>query len=161
MIAAHRAIVLKIVALCFVSLAQPVQSSEQPVRVELGFEDAAGLISVLKAEGYEAALGEECCDQSLEEAQGVWIGEDVPYADVKRIVDLALSKYPHLRYYKFFDSKVSDEWRRLIYIGGSKWAAHENTKSLGSDEARAVFGKVSSSQDLQRLIRSLHRCTQC
>ena len=131
------------------------------IRVELGIEgDPEHLIEALQSAGYEAVFGGEAGDQELEEAQGVWIGRDVPFEAAKEIVHLALSKYSHLRYYRFFGN-VGDEfpaeWDRTVYVGGSKWAAFRDTKAIESEEARVLFSKIASQQDLHHLIESFRK----
>jgi hypothetical protein len=133
--------------------------AEATIRVELGIEDdPEHLIEVLRSAGYEAAFGVEAGDQ--EDAQGVWIGRDVPFQAAKEIVHLALSKYSHLRYYRFFgqvDDDFPAEWNRTVYVGGSKWAAVRDTKAIESEQARVLFGKVTSRQDLHQLIESFRQ----
>lgn len=150
-----------IAAVAFAAFAHAV-AAERSIRVEIGIDaDPGHLIEALRTKGYEAELGIEAPDQDLADAQGVWIGRNVPLEDVKRIVSLALDKYPHLRYYKFFGAdKHPPEWDRAVYVGGSKWAAHENTAPLDEKMARALFSKLQSSEQLRKLIESLRICTE-
>lgn len=135
--------------------------AEGTIRVELGIEgDPEHLTEVLRSAGYETAFGVEAGDQEFEETQGVWIGRDVPFQAAKEIVHLALSKYSHLRYYRFFGQVRDDfpaEWNRTVYVGGSKWAAFRDTKAIESEDARALFAKVTSQHDLHHLIESFRK----
>lgn len=149
------------IAICLLLSCTTFVSAGATIRVELGIEgDPQHLIEALQAAGYEAVFGAEAGDQELEEAQGVWIGRDVPFEAAKEIVHLALGKYPHLRYYRFF-GQVGDEfpaeWNRTVYVGGSKWAAFRDTKAIGSEEARALFSRVASQRDLHHLIESFRQ----
>lgn len=120
-----------------VLLAQSVSADER-VRVELGIDgDPEHLIELLQAAGYEAKMGHEAADHEAEEAQGIWIGRQVAFDDAKEIVRLALSKYPHLRYYTFFGDSggpAPPEWDHAVYVGGSKWAAR-GTRAVDVKEA--------------------------
>ena len=135
--------------------------AEATIRVEIGIDgDPEHLIEVLRSAGYEAALGVEAGDQKLEDAQGIWIGRDVPFYAANEIVHLALSKYAHLRYYRLFGQVGGDfpaEWNRTVYVGRSKWAALRDTKAVESERARALFSKVTSQQDLHQLIESFRQ----
>jgi hypothetical protein len=143
-------------ALAFAVFAR-VSVAEAPIRVEIGMDgDPGHLIEALRAAGYEAELGSEASDQDIEDAQGVWIGRNVPVENVKQIVLLALGKYPHLRYYKFFGSEQRPaEWDRAVYVGGHQSAARGNTKPLEEERARAIFNKLQSFEQLRQLIESL------
>ena len=127
-----------------------------PVRVELGREDTKQLIDALRNTGYPATYGNECCDdESIEEALGLWIGRDVPVADVKAIVALALDRYPQLCYFKYFNEQgLPPDWRRLIYVGGSKWAAVKDTRCVSAGEAKARFDRIGTEAGLDALLRS-------
>jgi hypothetical protein len=131
------------------------------VRVEIGIDgDPGHLIKALYSAGYSAEMGIEASDQARDDAQSVWIGRNVPFQSVKDIVRLALERYPHLRYYRFFgndEDAMPPEWNRMIYVGGSKWAAHENTKAVASADAKALFAGVTSQQELHRLIESFRQ----
>jgi hypothetical protein len=142
------------------SFAQSV-SSGTTTRVEVGIDgDPEHLVHALQSAGYEAEIGVEAGDTGFDEAQGVWIGREVPFQAVKEIVLLALSKYPHLRYYRFFGDAGADfpaEWNRTIYVGGSKWAAYKDTKAVESGSAQVLFRKITSQKDLHHLIESFHQ----
>lgn len=148
-------------ALAFAVFA-PVTVAEVPIRVEIGMDgDPGHLIEPLRAAGYDAELGSEASDQDIEDAQGVWIGRNVPVENVKQIVLLALGKYPHLRYYTFFGSEQRPaEWDRTVYVGGHKSAAYGNTKPLEEERARAIFNKIQSFEQLRQLIESLRISTE-
>lgn len=154
-----------LIAICLLlsgttSFGQSVDA-EATIRVELGIEDdPEHLMDVLRSAGYETAFGVEAGDQEFEDAQGVWIGRDVPFHSAKEIVHLALSKYSHLRYYRFFGQVEDDfpaEWNRTVYVGGSKWAALRDTKAIESEQARVLFSKVTSQKDLHQLIESFRQ----
>jgi len=157
--ATGRGVVIATIALLLwpIVFAQSVDR-DAAVRIEIGIDgDPGHLIEALRAAGYTAEMGIEAGDQARDEAQGVWIGRNVPFQSVKDTVRLALERYPHLRYYRFFgnvEEKMPPEWNRTIYVGGSKWAAHKNTKAVASADAKVLFAGVASQQDLQRLIES-------
>ena len=140
-------------------LAQSVSADER-VRVELGIDgDPEHLIELLQSAGYEAKMGHEATDQEVEEAQGIWIGRQVAFYDAKEIVRLALSKYPHLRYYRFFGDAgdpAPPEWNHAVYVGGSKWAA-KGARAVDVEEARTHFATVRSQEELVRLIESFRK----
>src|SRR5262245_33787416 len=122
------------VALIAYALSARAADSIAPTRVLLGIDaDPQHLVEAARSLGYAADIDAEAGDQEASDAQGVWIGREVPFQAAKQIVLLALSKYPHLRYYTYFgdaDQDIPADWKRTVFVGGSIFAACKNTRAV-------------------------------
>lgn len=153
-----------VLALLLISPFATAEDPQNKVFVKTIFEDGTDLLEELKLQGYIASFDKECCitpsDPEYEEAKGVWIGRQVSYLDVQKIVVLALQKYPNLSYFTFFEKSAEgypSEWDRMIFIGGSKWAVYSEVQEVDSTRAKELFSRLSSQEELEQLLGSFSK----